>query len=346
MFNVYHSDNKPWIIAGNTFGVAVDGTLWDNNCFYIMDLQMNEGSQIRFGSDFNGVSDALEANVVNNNNVWGSSPFMWDSPAGPPYASVPSVSTTSDLFGFGTANPAPGAFLSVRGNVLVNNFPVFNPGDRHAPPFQRADLTGVNYTNYWSYLVTDTTKTIPVLSGSSTISTLIGTFGVPLNTSSLSNVVVDVYLPDPAGQTHGAEFNEPEFGGLTGWGFVQGKTYLGSYAVAAATGAFSLNISSLGLAHSTAVTVAATYYSVAARPLITGINRSGNNVTLTWSGSTGGGTFAVLHASNVTGPWTPVAHTPLTSYTLTDASTAQFYRIQTAGIGGMTTLFAKPVTLL
>ena len=70
MIYSYGTGNKPWIIAGNTFGIANDGTRWENNCFAVMKLFMNQGTKVRFGSDFNGVSDALEANRVYNNHVF------------------------------------------------------------------------------------------------------------------------------------------------------------------------------------------------------------------------------------------------------------------------------------
>jgi hypothetical protein len=193
--------------------------------------------------------------------------------------------------------------------VLVNNFPTFNPGDLKPGPFQRAGLTGFNYTNYWNNYVINASQTIPTLSPSSIISTLIGTCGVPTNTCSLSNLIVDVYLPDPEGQVNGAKFNEPEFGGTGGWGFVQGTNHLGTFIDKGsldsnpAVGALSFNISSLGLAHGTKITATVTYYPDAP-PVITGIQRTGNNVTLTWSGGNGSGTsgFGVQHASTVTWP--------------------------------------------
>ena len=191
-------------------------------------------------------------------------------------------------------------------------------------------------------------QTIPELSASS-ISTLNGTCGAATN--GYTNLIVDIYLPDPDGQTNGAKFNLPEFGGTSGWGFVQGKTYLGTFMdngpfdANPAVGAFSFNISSLGLTAGTKITAAVTY-SADAPPRLTGITRSGNSTSLTWTGGNGSGTsgFGVQHASSFTGPWTTFAFAPTNTITVTDAATTQFYRILGPGTG-MTTLFAKPVTL-
>jgi hypothetical protein len=195
------------------------------------------------------------------------------------------------------------------------------------------------------------------LSPSSTVSTLIGTFA-PQTTNGYTNLVLDLYLPDPEGQANGAQFDLPSFGGTgagtSGWGFVQGKTYLGSYVIPnPASGAFSLNISGLGLAHKTAVTAAITY-SAFPRPKITSITRTGTNTTLVWTGSNGGpfisataggpsSGFGVQRAGSLTGPWT-TSFAPTNTIVLTDTGNMVFYRI-VSPLSGMTTLCAPPVTL-
>jgi hypothetical protein len=347
VFDFYSTGQKPYIIAGNRFGIAVDGTRWTNSGFIVFGgLSLNSGTQVRFGSDFNGVSDALEANVVYNNNLAPDMYSFWTNVAGgiPPYP-APSM--------FQGMNGSPGtttnAWVSIRGNVFVNNFPTFNPDD----PFNSAS----QFVNWWNNYVADVpdpTNAIPVLSPASTISTLIGTFGVP-SANGYTNLVLDLYLPDPEGQANGAAFDSPSFGGTNGWGFVQGKTYLGSCLIPnPASGAFSLNISGLGLAHGTKVTAAITY-SAFARPQLTGITRTNGITTLTWTGSNGGpftsataggpsSGFGVQRASSVTGPWTTTAFAPNNTATLADAASTAFYRI-VGPVSGMTTLCAAPVTL-
>jgi hypothetical protein len=351
MIYSYGTGNKPWIVAGNTFGVANDGTVWADNCFSVMKIMMNDGTKVRFGPDFNGVSDALEVNRVYNNHVF-SDDYMFGAfnPPGPGNAKdMFAMGCSKNSGGVPTYQPVnPGAFLSLRGNELVNNFPSLNPGDKTAGPYARDELTGLFYTNIWSNYVVFASQTIPVLAPSS-ISTLNGTCGA--GTNGYTNLIVDLYVPDPEGQTNGAKFNLPEFGGTNGWGFVQGKTYLGTFVdngpfdANPAVGAFSFNISSLHLPAGTNITVAVTY-SADAPPKLTGITRTGASTTLTWTGGNGSGTsgFGVQRASSVTGPWATFAFAPTNSITVTDAAATRFYRVQGPGTG-MTTLFAKPVTL-
>jgi hypothetical protein len=353
----YSTGNKPWIIAGNTFGIGNDGTVWPDNSISIGIFYIQDGTKVRFGSDFNGVSDALEANRVYNNHVF-NDPYMFGSTPWENWNDPIASAWPKDLFGMGSASvnngtnvyqPAnPSAFVSIRGNVLVNNFPSMNPGDTNVGIQNIGPLTGQFYTNIWSNYVLNASQTIPALSASS-VSVLSGTCGYPTN--GYTNLFVDVYLPDPEGQTNGAQFGEAEFGGTNGWGFVQGRTYLGSfmdnssYDSNPAVGAFSFNIRNLGLTAGTKVTVAVTYSSDA-RPNVTAITRNGNNVTLTWTGGNGSGTsgFGVQRAGNVLGPWTTVGFSPTNSIVLTDTASASFYRILGPGTG-MTTLFAPPMIL-
>lgn len=348
VFDFYSTSRKPYIIAGNRFGVAVDGTRWTNSSFVIFGgLGLNSGTQVRFGSDFNGVSDALEANVVYNNNLAPNIYSFSTNVAG----GIPPFPASSLFEGM---NSSPGtttdAWVSVRGNVFVNNFPTFNPDDTFGN-------SASQYLPWWNNFIAgvpDVVSTIPTLSGSSTVSTLIGTFGAP-PANDYSNLVLDLYVPDPEGQTNGALFDFPDFGGTSGWGFVQGKTYLGSFRIPnPASGTFSLDISRLGLAHGTKVTAAITY-SAFARPNITSISRAGGNTTLAWTGSNGGpfasataggssSGFGVQRANTLNGSWTTVAFAPTNTTTLADAASAAFYRV-VGPVSGMTTLCAPPVTL-
>ncbi|MGO8697739.1 MAG: hypothetical protein ACLQVY_08490 [Limisphaerales bacterium] len=341
IFDFYSTGRKPYIIAGNRFGIAVDGTVWTNNSFCIFGgLGLDQGTQVRFGSDFNGVSDALEANIVYNNNVFST---MYS----------PGDNTPSLFQGMSASDVQNGtdAWVSIRGNVFVNNFPSFNPDDPSG--------TASSFVNWWDNFapsVSVPTNAIPALSTNSTILTLSGTFAVPTNSS--TNLVLDLYLPDQEGMTNGAQFDYPDFGGNgngpSGWGFVQGKTYLGSYWIPnPASGAFSMDISGLGLAHGTAVTAAITYSSFA-RPAFTNINRLGNVTTLAWSGDNGGpyitntvggpsSGFGFQTGTNLSGPWT-TSYAPTNTITVTNTPSVMFYRIA-APVSGMTTLCAPPVTL-
>ena len=342
VFDFYGTSRKSYIIAGNRFGIAVDGTVWTNNSYTIGGFSFGGGTQIRFGSDYNGVSDELEANLVYNNNVFGT------------LFSIPSAVTPISLFS-GTRDGVSAqkdAWWSIRGNVMVDNFAPF------IPDFYEA----LNYYPWWTnaYVAADDTNVVPILSGSSTISTLIGTFKAPNTSSWYTNaVVVDVYEPDPLGQANGALFGLPVFGGPGsgspgGYGFVQGKKHLGSYLLSnPSSGSFSLDISGLGLAQGTKVTVALTYSSFA-QPKLTSISRSSGNTTLVWTGDNGGpypvagagapsSGFGVARATSLSGPWT-TTYAAGNSITVADAAGTTFYRI-VAPISGPTTLFAPPVTL-
>ena len=342
VFDFYGTSRKSYVIAGNRFGIAVDGTVWTNNSYTIGGFSFGGGTQIRFGSDYNGVSDELEANIVYNNNVFGT------------LFSIPSAVTPISLFG-GTRDGVTtqkDSWWSIRGNVMVDNFAPF------IPDFYEA----LNYYPWWTnaYVAADDTNVVPILSGSSTISTLIGTFKAPNTSSWYTNaVVVDVYEPDPLGEANGALFGLPVFGGPGngspgGYGFVQSKKHLGSYLLSnPSSGSFSLDISGLGLAHGTKVTVALTYSSFA-QPKLTSISRSGGNTTLAWTGDNGGpypvagagapsSGFGVARATSLNGPWT-TTYAAGNSITVADATGTTFYRI-VAPISGPTTLFAPPVTL-
>jgi len=351
----YSTGNKPWIFAGNTYGIGIDGTVWPENAISIATIHMDQGTKVRFGSDFNGVSDALEANRVWNNHVFDDD-LMFGTGGTYSYLTVPS--TAKDMFAMGAADTeggtnsfqgsSPDAFVSIRGNSLVNNFPSLNPGDKTLGYYGREMLTGQFYTNIWSNYVLYASQTIPELTSGSG-SNLVGTCGQPTN--GYTNLFIDLYIPDPEGQTNGAKFNLPEFGGTSGWGFVQGKTYLGSFIDNGpqdsnpAVGAFSLNIGGLGLTAGTKVTASVTY-TRDARPNITTISRSGTNVALAWTGGNAAGTsgFGIQRASSIGGPWTTVGFSWNNSTVFADTASTSFYRIVGPG-SGMTTLFAKPIIL-
>jgi hypothetical protein len=237
---------------------------------------------------------------------------------------------------------------------MVDNFAPFIP--------ELAGAGAGNYYPWWTnaYVASPDNNVVPALSGSSTISTLIGTFRPPNTNSWYTNaVVVDVYEPDPLGQSDGAQFGLPVFGGPGGgvpggYGFVQSKKYLGSYLLSnPSSGSFSLDITGLALAHGTKVTVALTYSSFA-RPHLTSISHASGSTTLAWTGDNGGpytvagagapsSGFGVQRASSLSGPWT-TTYAAGNSTTLADAPGTAFYRIA-APVSGPTTLFAPPVTL-
>lgn len=336
----YDTKRKPWVMAGNVFGLDINGKRWTNSTFAIANFNLDAGSQVRFGSDFNGVSDDLEANTVVNMNEFAA---IYPNPSG---------YVASSLFQVFKSAGAADGWLCVRGNKMINNFPIYSPDDGSAKFY--SSLTNCMMSENQITYPAEPGILVPALTNS-TVSILHGT--CPQPTNGFSNVVVDLYVSDDEGNTNGAAFNYPFFAGT---GFNAGKTYLGTFKDNGpfdsdpAVGSFAFNISSLGIAAGTKVTVAVTYSTFAA-PALTSITRSGNSTTLQWTGDNGGpfpvvgaggaiSGFGIQRAASLTGPWTTVAFAADKSTTLTDSSDTSFYRV--AGpVAGMTTLFAPPVTL-
>lgn len=183
------------VIAGNYFGLAVDGvTRWPNA---VPVLNAAGGSaRYRFGSDFDGVSDELEANVCYNN-------FPQDQlfPSG----------------GEGFFDElSTGGSVSARGNVLVNNYPF---------PVSPLRDGGAFWQNYYAKALVDVTAGVqPTLSDQTTLTRLIGT--VPrANTAEYPTTIIDLYAADPEGIAFGQSVGIPELPN----GYVQGKAYIASF---------------------------------------------------------------------------------------------------------------------
>jgi hypothetical protein len=277
------------VIAGNYIGIGVDGVTRFTNG--VPALNAGGGTaQYRFGSDFDGVSDAVEGNVVYNN--WPPSLFPasdWDPTSG----TVPP--STLNFFD----ELSTGASVSGRGNVLVDNFPF-----PVSPLKPDGGVEGAFLTNYMAKALADVNAgLVTVLSTNSTVSQLIGK--VPVHSAAYPVTIVDVYVVDPEGMTNGMAANIPELP----YGFVQGKTHLGSFTVTSTDGTFNQDISSWGVTPTTLLTATASYSkspagthnaetltgpfadpvrpkAAAAQPMITSVTRNGSNLTINWSGGT------------------------------------------------------------
>lgn len=310
------------IIAGNYFGVGIDGTTRFTNSARLVN-SFNNTATCQIGSDFDGVSDDLEANVVHNN--W---PMEFFHPE-------PSLSTAPEFL-----RASGGALVAVRGNKLVNNF---------VPPYA---LTTTGYDAYYTPYVADPLVTLPTLDAASTTTRLKGT--VPLGSPAYNRVLVDLYLPDPEGIANGILFAFPDFPD----GFPQGLTYLGTYEdngpedLNAVAGQFEFNIASLGLSATTKVTVSANFTadpkgtprsrthtspwsipvalqqgSVVTPISIGSVTRAGANITITWSG--GNAPYTVLKRTDVnTGTWQTVTTTSNNSVTVPADGARGFFVIQ------------------
>jgi hypothetical protein len=269
------------IIAGNYFGMGVDGTTRFTNSMKVLG-GLGSSATLRLGSDFDGISDDLEGNVIAMN-----FPFdeLFPAPArpGPP------------LF----ADPDPGTRLSLRGNRLIGN---------NIAPFSYANGFGNRLSSfadfYKPFLVTN--QIVPILFTNSTQTQLKGSCAAGI--APYTNIVIDVYLADEEGWANGQKFELAELSNDEGGfnGFAQGKTYLASFLdngpqdLNGAVGLFEFDISSLNLA-SAFITASASYSpdvpgahpgraqtTPFANPLIVQpfpnvfIEKSGANVTLSW----------------------------------------------------------------
>lgn len=288
------------VFAGNYFGVGIDGNPLHYaggglaNCSQRLMNGLGNGTPIRnvrIGSDFDGVSDALEGNVIHMN-------YDFNTLYPNPPANIPPLFMGIDA----------GERVALRGNVMIGN---------NQAPYSFASGDPVAFTNIESRFM-DTTggNIIPILTGSTSGTThLTGTcvLGISNTVDHLfyTNIVLDVYVADPEGLADGAKFELPEIGCH---GFPQGLTYLTNYVVDGpldlngAPGAFDFHIFNLGLAPGTLVTVVANYSadppgthngrthsSNFSDPLalgitqavnITSIVKSGGSVTITWTGGT------------------------------------------------------------
>jgi hypothetical protein len=296
----------------------VDGTTRFDNSSTIVDGFAGTATA-RFGSDFDGVSDAIEANVVYNNRPAATATF-------PRFVEL----------GAGTA-------LSLRGNSLVNNF---------SPPVDPSQGAGQFILDYYAKAVADTNNgVVPVLSTNSTTSRLTG--AVPLRGSKYPVMIVDVYVVDPEGITNGIALGIPEAPD----GFIQGKTYLGSFAADGtgdlnpAAGQFEFDISSLNVPASTRLTVTANYSKEAAGAhngetvtslfavpvalkagagiTLASASRSGSTLTLNWIG--GSPPYAVQRRGNFSGAsWTNDSTAVINgaSATVTISGNEGYFRVQ------------------
>jgi hypothetical protein len=285
------------IISGNYIGLAVDGVTRFTNMMKVFN-GFNSSSTVRFGSDFDGVSDALEGNVIAMN-------YPFD-------ALYPNPLTVSPpIFG----NLSTGARVSLRGNRLIGN---------NLPPFSYANGTTFQLTpmtNYYAPFINTTGDIIPVLSTNSNQSLLKGTCA--LGVDPYTNIIIDVYLADDEGWTNGQKFQllelsyiDPSTMSTKYSGFPQGRTFLGAFLdngphdFNPAVGQFALDIGSLGVNTTSLVTVAANYSadppgtrngrtqtSQFANPVTLqpaprmGITQSGGNLLVTWA--TNLGTFSI-----------------------------------------------------
>lgn len=227
------------VIAGNYFNADIHGNSLGLNAGGILDKAVNS-STVRFGSDFNGVSDALEGNLA----------------------------FSETLFAFDTTWPTNTAWLSMRGNAMTN---CISAVDSTPPLGDGYDGDAFGLNTYAQFI--DTTgpsgavPIVPVIGSGTTATTLSGTCGLPLG-APYTNLVVDLYEADtslptiPQGKRWIASFfdNSAADSNL-------------------AVGAFTFNTTGLGLTSGMPVTLTVTYISDT-RPMIGSIARAGSQTTI------------------------------------------------------------------
>ncbi len=164
----YYGSQARNTIAGNGFGVNINGTSFGvgQQTKLVHHFNHDATCQVRFGSDFNGVSDALEANAVADS-------LLFD---------IDNTSTTNSFW------------ISMRGNSLTNTAtPNFS-----RPPIGDGQQTGAYGLEVYEEFIDisgGAQYILPVI-GAATATSLSGTCGLPVG-APYTNLVVDLYLADP-----------------------------------------------------------------------------------------------------------------------------------------------------
>lgn len=113
----YGTGNKVFVFAGNIFGLARDGSRPNATVFAVDEFNLSARTKVRFGSNFDGLNDSLEAN------------------------------TLYDTLGFSGSRNAPDndAWILMRGNSLVNNVSLPMDETTGLNTFDKfIDITGAN----------------------------------------------------------------------------------------------------------------------------------------------------------------------------------------------------------
>ena len=304
--NLYSDPRTNVVVAGNSFGVDINGNAFGGvNASPLIDTLGNL-STLRFGSDFNGVSDALEVNKVVNTRL-----FKHDLPLTPTAAS----------------------WVAMRGNSLSNStaFSLTRAplGDGQSGPDGQNTYAGfVDITGAGGAL-----DIIPVIT-SATTTTLTGTCGKPVG-APYTRLFVDLYEAD---STPGAEPQGKRWLG----GFTDNSAADSNPTV----GAFSFSLAGLGIASGTKVTVAVTYSSDVQPVVSASRVGNQTTLTIAGGTGPGPSViYGVQRASVVSGPYAPAAAAVGGSVTFTDNNSTSFYRVLGPAATGETSPFSDVFTI-
>jgi hypothetical protein len=230
--HMYSGPRTNIVFAGNYVGVAIDGVTRFTNSSRLIRFNTSTATG-RVGSDFDGVSDSLEANLIFNN-------FPFDTAYPIPESETPNTPVLV---------LDPGARVSLRGNKTVGN---------NLIPYNYANLGAslASFTNYAAPFmdVNSANGIIPILATTNIFPRLTGAFAPGI--APYTTVVLDVYELDPEGWANGKRFLAQELTDNATFtnGFAQGMKYLGSFTVPN-TGNFDINLP----AYAGVVTVTANY---------------------------------------------------------------------------------------
>lgn len=333
----YGCTSRNTIIAGNYFGVGVDGVTRFTNSMTLLG-GLHSSTTLQFGSDFDGVNDDVEGNVISM-----SYPFNALFPS-PTSESVPD-------FYVGEY----GAAVSFRGDKILG---------AQLAPFTYADGFGDDFpklaaycSNYFS------APYFPAPATNSTTALLKGT--IPPGVAPFTNIIVDVYLADNEAWTNGEKFQfselaytDPLTSATEYSGFAEGKTWLAAFNVNSPAnldptpGQFAFDISALHIPAEALVTVTASYstnapgthngvmhtgpFALPVRLQIVprlSIATAGTNIFLAWPTNAG---FFAVQASTALNPsaWAdlipqPAVQTVGTNYqaALPDSAVPTFFRL-------------------
>lgn len=312
----YYGSQASTVIAGNSFGVDVNGKSFGVGQVAKLVSHFNNAatSQVRFGSDFNGVSDALEGNTV----------------------------ADCTLFDMDFTSTTNSHWLSMRGNSLTNTAnTTASPSPANRPPLgdgQTSDDGMDVYTNFID-VSSSTLDIIPVVAGGTTTTTLTGTCGKPL-AAPYTTLIVDLYQadPNPANPPQGQKW----LGSFTDNSAADSNP---------AVGAFTFSTTSLGIAHGTKVTITVTYVD-AGQPTIGSVARAGTQMTVKIKNpgtvnNPGSVTYGIQKSATVSPTsWSSAGAAIGGTATFTDSNALKsFYRATAPTASGQTSPFSAVFTI-
>jgi hypothetical protein len=227
----YSSTAQNVVISGNYFGVAVDGkTAFTNSAPAVGGLDAT--ATLQFGSNADGLGDALEGNRVLNNH-----PFATYFPTASPSETI----SVAPLFD----GPAAGARISYVGNSLVNNGPI---------PTPLSSLTN----GFYQGVLDDPTQPVPSISQLTSDRVQLS---YPTGNTNYPIAAVDIYAADPEGLNSGVYLDQANYPD----GYSQGVRWLARVIdntardFDPAPGFVTADLSALALPVGTQLTVAVTY---------------------------------------------------------------------------------------